>query len=71
MGGNLVNELQLLRRRCSIDTPLNNTAAMTMRSNFNTAHGNRVVNELVVVRFEELETFLHDMVPIEVLSSNQ
>jgi hypothetical protein len=71
VGCNLIDQLQLLGRRCSVNTSLNNTAAMAMCCDFNTSHCYGVVDELVVMGLKELEALLNDVVSIEVLGSSE
>jgi hypothetical protein len=63
----LGNELDTLRVASMVDRSLDDAAAMTVSGDFDTVGTDGVVNELVVFRGQMVETFLDDVVSVQVL----
>jgi hypothetical protein len=63
----VVNQLGLLGARGMIDAALENTAAMTVRTDSQGVLARGVVNKLGVFGTKLGQTLLNDMVPVEVL----
>lgn len=67
MLGNPLDEPELLLARGMVDATLQDTAAMTVRADFNAVVTNGVKNELRVDGSELIETLLDDVVAIKIL----
>lgn len=65
--GDVLNKLTLLVARSMIDTALENTAAMTMSADNDTASANSVKDELGVLGGQMVEALLDDVVAVEIL----
>lgn len=68
--GNLVDELDALIIRSVVDASLKNTASMTVSSHFNTVSRNSIVDELVIFGSEFVQTFLDNMVSVQILNQD-
>ena len=70
MIGNLRNKLKALSLRSVVDATLEDTASVTVSSDFNTVRGDGVVDKLVILRGKLVQAFLNDMIAVEVLEEN-
>ena len=64
----LRRKLGLLCWRGVINAALEHAAAMPMRGHLNAVPRDRVINELILLRRQLVETFLHDVIPVEILN---
>lgn len=68
--GDLVDELHALMIGRVVNTTLQDAASVSVRGNFYTIGCNSIVDELVVIRGQLVQTLLDNMIPIEVLDQN-
>ena len=68
--GDFGDELDSLRFRSVIDTALENTATVTMSCDFDAVGGYGSVDELVIFGSEFVQTFLDNMVSVQILNQD-
>jgi hypothetical protein len=67
MISNFGDQLNALRLRCMINTTLQYTAPMPVSRNFDAVRSDSVIDKLVVLVDKPVETFLNNVVPVQIL----
>lgn len=68
--GDLGDELHPLRVGSVVDTSLENATSVSVRSDLDAVSGDGVVDELVVLGDQSVQTLLNDVVPVQVLDQS-
>jgi hypothetical protein len=64
------DQLNALRLRCMINTTLQYTASMPVSRNFDAVRSDSVIDKLVVLMDKPVETFLNNVVPVQILDES-